>query len=60
MIFSEAAVLAKKANVRELWLTHFSPAMPNPETYLDNAKNIFENVIIAHDRLVKKVVFRNN
>ena len=60
MIFSEAALLAKKSKVKELWLTHFSPAMPNPEDYLDNAKNIFKNVIVAHDRLVKKFVFQND
>ena len=27
MTFEEAAKLAKEANVKELWLTHFSPSL---------------------------------
>jgi Metal-dependent hydrolases of the beta-lactamase superfamily III len=34
MLFSESAEIAKQANVEELWLTHFSPSMINPEEYL--------------------------
>ena len=59
MIFSEAAHMAKKASVKELWLTHFSPAMPNPEKYLDSAKNIFENTIVAHDRMTKIILYHD-
>lgn len=59
MIFSEAANLAKKSNSKELWLTHFSPAMPDPKNYLDHAKNIFENTIIPDDGMYKKFIFRN-
>lgn len=51
MTFSEAATLAKKANVKKLWLTHFSPSMPNPEDYINIAKNIFENTVIGSDFL---------
>lgn len=43
MVFSEAATMAHEANVKELWLTHYSPAMLNPEEYLTVAKNIFDN-----------------
>ena len=59
MIFNEAATLAKKSNSKELWLTHFSPAMPDPKNYLDCAKNIFENTVIPYDGMYKKFVFRN-
>jgi ribonuclease Z len=40
-LFTEAADLAAKAAVGELWLTHFSPALPNPEDYLHHATAIF-------------------
>ncbi|MCL1925102.1 MAG: ribonuclease Z [Defluviitaleaceae bacterium] len=43
MLFSEAAHLAKKANVKELWLTHYSPSLSNPEDFIENARDIFEN-----------------
>lgn len=50
MIFSEAATIAKKAEVKQMWLTHFSPSMPFPEEYIDNARNIFPETYIGKDR----------
>ena len=49
MTFREAAELAKKAEVSELWLTHFSPSLIRPKDYEGEAKKIFENVIIPKD-----------
>ena len=49
MTFSEAAGLAKQANVKKLWLTHFSPSMKNPEDYIHIAKEIFDNTEIGND-----------
>ncbi|MGD9567446.1 MAG: ribonuclease Z [Sedimentibacter sp.] len=49
MIFSEAASIAREANVKELWLTHFSPSMARPEEFLSFAKNIFPNTKIGKD-----------
>ena len=57
MVFSEAATMARKANVDELWLTHFSPAMNNPEDFLESTKTIFENTVIGKDRLTKTFIF---
>lgn len=57
MIFSEAATMAKEGNVKELWLTHFSPALTEPELYLENATKIFENTVIGKDRLSKSFLF---
>src|SRR5262249_30179695 len=34
MTFREAAQLAKSANVQQLVLSHFSPALPEPELYI--------------------------
>jgi len=57
MIFSEAANIALKANVKELWLTHFSPSMPEPEQFIDTARNIFPNTFIGNDLMTKKLLF---
>ncbi len=59
MIFSEAATMAKYGNVKELWLTHFSPALTEPEEFLHNATNIFENTITGYDRICKTIYFKN-
>lgn len=53
MIFSEAATIAKEANVSELWLTHFSPSMNRPEEFIVNAKNIFPNSKTGKDLMTK-------
>ena len=41
MTFAEAAKLAKQAQVRQLWLTHFSPALVRPEPYMGQVREIF-------------------
>ena len=43
MMFQEAAKLAATAEVKELWLTHYSPSLPKPEFYMDEVQKIFEN-----------------
>lgn len=58
MTFSEAAQLALSGDVQELLLTHFSPAMLNPQEYKDRAERIFRNTIIGADRLVKTLSFK--
>ena len=50
MTFKEAATLAKSANVKELWLTHYSPSLVRPEEALGEATKIFQNTIAARDR----------
>lgn len=57
MLFSEAAKLAYDGNVKELWLTHFSPSLSEPELFIDNAKSIFENTYIGEDRKCKTIYF---
>ncbi len=59
MIFSEAATMAKYGNVKELWLTHFSPALSSPEDFIQNATAIFENTIIGYDRISKTIYFED-
>lgn len=50
MLFSEAARLAKFAEVQQLWLTHFSPALHAPEEYLENAVQIFPHTELGEER----------
>ncbi|SCJ98813.1 Ribonuclease Z [uncultured Clostridium sp.] len=57
MTFSEAAILAKEGVVKELLLTHFSPSLIEPETYLINATSIFYNTVVAYDRIIKTIKF---
>lgn len=57
MLSSEAAHIAKKANVKELWLTHFSPAVPSSKIDITNIKEIFENSIAGTDRMTKTIGF---
>ncbi len=49
MLFSESARLAKRAEVKRLWLTHFGPVCLNPDKYINNARRIFPKSIVAHD-----------
>lgn len=48
-LYSQSARLAKEAGAKRLWLTHFSPAMQNPEEYLESARMIFPNTEAGKD-----------
>ena len=60
MSYQEAAQMAKEAGAAELWLTHFSPAMPNPRQYLSEATAIFPNTKVGKDRMIKEFKFRED
>lgn len=49
MTMEEAAELAKRAQPKELWLTHFSPSMIHPEQYLPKLRPVFANTRIVKD-----------
>lgn len=57
MIFSEAATICRRGNSKELWLTHYSPALDAPELFIDNAKKIFENSYLGRDLMMKSFYF---
>jgi len=57
MLFSQAAQIAKAGNVKELWLTHFSPSLSEPEAYTETAKAVFENTVIGKDMMAKTLKF---
>lgn len=49
MTFYEAAKLAKEAEAKELWLTHYSPSLIRPEDYIPMARKIFPAVFAGKD-----------
>lgn len=49
MTFYEAATMAARAEVSELWLTHYSPSLTRPEEYLKEVRKIFPRTITAKD-----------
>ena len=56
----DAAILAKDAGVRSLILTHFSSRYDNNTTpLLNDAKQIFKNVIASEDLMEIEVPYRD-
>jgi ribonuclease Z len=51
MTFAETATLANAARARQLWLTHFSPAMPNPGYFRREAEAIYPNAVVGFTHL---------
>lgn len=49
MTFYEAAALGKEANPKEMWLTHYSPSLVNPEEFMKDTRAIFERVYAGKD-----------
>lgn len=58
MTFYEAAELAHKAKVNEMWLTHFSPSLVRGEDYMPAVKEIFENSYLGKDGKSVELVFQ--
>lgn len=59
MTMYEAARLGRKAEVKEMWLTHYSPSLTKPEEYMDDVKAIFPNSIAAKDKRSVELVFED-
>lgn len=57
MTFYEAATMAAKANVGELWLTHYSPSLTHPEEYKKEVRRIFPNTVTARDGKTAELKF---
>ncbi len=53
MMMEEAACIAARARAGELWLTHFSPANPEPEAVLQTLQERFPNTHIGRDGMRK-------
>ena len=57
MTFYEAAELARETQVKELWLTHYSPSLRHPEEYMDEVRAIFPHAIAGKDRMTTELDF---
>lgn len=49
MVFSQSGELAIKSNSKRLWLTHYSPALSNPQEYEEFVRNIFSETVVSDD-----------
>ena len=59
MMIEEAAKLAREADVGELWLTHYSPALVHPEQYRDEARKIFKRTMCGKDGMSTELRFED-
>ena len=57
MTFYEAAELARRAGVRRLWLTHYSPSLNRPDEFLPAARKIFSETETCRDGKTIELVF---
>ena len=60
MTFYEAADMAKRANVQEMWLTHFSPSLVHPEEYMPEVRSIFPQAHLGKDGKSVELMFDEN
>lgn len=49
MTFCEAAELARKADVKEMWLTHYSPSLTRAEEFMPEVRSIFPKAYAGKD-----------
>ncbi len=59
MTFSNAAEIAARAGAKSLLLTHFSPTVKDPESFLDAPRAIFPHTDAAQDGLAVMLRFRD-
>lgn len=57
MLMTEAVELALIANVKELWLTHFSPSMIKPYRYEKMLKKMFSTTHVGEDRMTVTLTY---
>ena len=60
MTFYEAANLAKSAEARAMWLTHFSPSLTKAESYMDEVRKIFPETSLGKDGRSIELEFEEN
>ena len=60
MTFYEAADMAKRAGVQEMWLTHFSPSLVHPEEYMPEVRSIFPQSYLGKDGKTVELMFDEN
>lgn len=59
MTFYEAAEMAREAEVKEMWLTHYSPSLTRPEQYMDEVRKIFPYAKAGKDGMSAELRFED-
>ena len=59
MMYAEAAYTALRAETKELWLTHFSPAVVRPEEGIEVARAEFQNTKVGVDGMMRTLKFED-
>jgi len=57
MTFQEAAKLAQEADVKQMWLTHYSPSLNRPEEYMERIRAIFPRAVAGKDGKTIELAF---
>ena len=57
MTFLEAADMAKRAQVKKMWLTHYSPSLVHPEEFVGGVRKIFPDSFAAKDGWTQDLAF---
>lgn len=60
MTFLEAADMAKRADVGEMWLTHYSPALIKAEEFMDGVRKVFPRAYAGKDGKSKELDFEED
>ena len=60
MNFRQAAETARKANVKRLWLAHYSQMIEDPQAYLPNAAEVFPDAVCGRDGMCASLLFEED
>lgn len=60
MTFYEAAELAGRAKVSEMWLTHYSPSLVRAEDYMTKVRETFSNAFLGKDGKSVELLFEDD
>ena len=60
MTFLEAAEMARRADVKRLWLTHYSPSVVRPEDFMGGVRKIFPGAVAAKDGRTEDLKFEED
>lgn len=60
MTVYEAAKLAKEADAKQLWLTHYSPSLTRPEDFMEKVREIFPRAKAAKDGWTAELEFEDD
>ena len=51
--------MQKEADVKEMWLTHYSPSLIKPAQYMNRVREIFPRAIAGKDRMETTLKFED-